>query len=125
VYSDRAVAAGDLPCVPATASDDWSDVSAKPSQIQRIEPGDAVTFELTGWSTREMPDWMLHTRVAERSDLSEADMRPQLSSATINNRLSVNLTLHAPSDAAPGTIGGLYVLSGPNFRPWAVGFVVQ
>jgi hypothetical protein len=37
----------------------------------------------------------------------------------------VTLTLHAPAEAAPGTTGGLQVLSGFNEHPWAVGFVVR
>jgi hypothetical protein len=125
VYSDRAASAGTMPCLPAGPDDVWSDVSAKPSQIQRVKPGGSVTFQLTGWSTRAQPDWKLRTHAAERSELSEDDTRPELSDETINNRTSVSLTLHAPADALPGTIGGIYVLSGPHGRPWAIGFIVE
>jgi hypothetical protein len=52
-------------------------------------------------------------------------MNPQLSSTTINNNTTVTLTLHAPREASQGTIGGVYILSGTNEHPWAVGFVVE
>ena len=43
----------------------------------------------------------------------------------IENGETVTLTLHAPFEAAPGTTGGVEVLSGVNEHPWAVGFVVR
>jgi hypothetical protein len=125
VYSNRAAIAGTTPCLPAGPDDAWNDVSAEPWQMQRIEPGHSVTFELTGWSTRELPAWALRTQVAERSDLTEAEMMPEMSSDMINNMTTVNLTLHAPARALPGTIGGINVLSGRNVRPWAIGFIVK
>jgi hypothetical protein len=125
VYSNRAAEANRAPCMPTGPDDTWMDVYAMPSQVQRIAPGESVVFELIGWSTRELPPWALRTHVTERSNLTEEEMAPVLSDDTINNRTEVTLTLHAPIDAFPGTIGGLYVLSGPNVRPWTVGFVVQ
>jgi hypothetical protein len=52
-------------------------------------------------------------------------MSPVLSDDMINNSTSVLLTLHAPETAESGAPGGVYVLSGENVRPWAVGFIVQ
>jgi len=37
----------------------------------------------------------------------------------------VKLTLHAPIDAPLGAAGGVYVLSGVNLHPWAVGFIIR
>lgn len=125
VYSNRAAAAGKSPCKPFVPDDTWSDVSAEPSKITMIPKGGSVTYRLTGWSTRELPDWKLHTHVADLSQLTEDEMRPELSSDTINNNRSVTLTLHAPATAASGTVGGVYVLSGDKMHPWAAGFVVQ
>jgi hypothetical protein len=125
VYSNRAAAANGTPCMPAGPDDTWTDVYAMPSQVQRIAPGASLVFELIGWSTRDLPPWALRTQVTERSNLTEEEMAPVLSDDTISNRMEVTLTVHAPIDALPGTIGGLYVLSGPNVRPWTVGFVVQ
>lgn len=126
VYSSTAAVAGRSPCTPFP-DDTWSNVSAEPSRMQTIPKGGSVTFTLTGWSTREIPDWKLHLRVADFSKLTEADMRPELSDDMINNSTSVTLTLHAPLDAASRTAGGVYVLSlvGSNARPWAVGFTVE
>jgi hypothetical protein len=125
IYSNQAAFMGGSPCVPFGSDDTWSDVTARPSQLQMVRRGESVTFELTGWSTREVPDWELRTRVAERSDLSEEQMRPQLSSDTINNKTTATLRLSAPPDATPGSVGGIYILSGTHARPWAVGFAVE
>ena len=125
VYSNGAVSAGKSPCKPFVPDDSWNDVSPKPSQMPQVEPGDAVTFQLTGWSTREIPDWKLSTHVADRSDFTQREMSPQLSSDTINNKLQVTLTLHVPADAPSGATGGVFVLSGDHVHPWAIGFSVK
>jgi hypothetical protein len=57
--------------------------------------------------------------------LTEDEIRPELSSNTINNNVKVMLTLHAPLHADFGAVAGIYVLSGPDAHPWAVGFFVQ
>ncbi|HEX2690623.1 MAG TPA: hypothetical protein VHN14_28600 [Kofleriaceae bacterium] len=126
VYSSLAVVAGRSPCKPFV-DDSWSNVSAEPSRMQMVPKGGSVTFTLTGWSTRELPDWQLLTQVADFSKLTEADMRPEFSDDMINNSTSVTLTLHAPANVSSGVAGGIYVLSlmGPNVHPWAVGFIVQ
>lgn len=125
VYSNHSLRVGLTPCKPFGPDDTWSDVSARPSLLQRVSPGSAVVYELTGWSTRQIPDWMLRTQTADRSEFAAATMHPEFSSDTINNRRTVTLTLHVPVDAASGSVGGVYVLSGVNIHPWAVGFVVE
>jgi hypothetical protein len=124
VYSDSAAHAGNTPCEPA-ADDAWSDVSAKPPTLSMVPRGGSVTYVLTGWSTKPVPDWSLRTRMADFSDLTLDQMQPELSSDKINNSTTVELTLHAPPDATLGAIGGIYILSGVNARPWAVGFFVH
>ena len=57
--------------------------------------------------------------------LSADEMRPELSSDMINNNVTVQLTLHAPLEAASGTTGAVEVLSGDTQHPWAVGFIVR
>jgi hypothetical protein len=125
VYSNHAAASGGSPCTPLGADDVWTDVSAEPSRIQMVPRGESVTFHLTGWSTQPVSDWTLRTLRADVSNLSEAEMDPELSSDTINNGRKVMLTLHAPQSATSGAVGGVYVLSGPSSHPWVVGFVVQ
>lgn len=125
VYSNRAASDGDPPCTPFGPSDAWSDVSADPSKMQPVPRGGSVTFVLTGWSTLELPDWELRTRAADSSMLTEDEIRPELSSNTINNNVKVMLTLHAPLHADFGAVAGISVLSGPDAHPWAVGFFVQ
>jgi len=124
VYSNRAVAAGKSPCTPFVPDDDWNDVSAKPSQMPAVAAGSSTTYVLTGWSTREIPDWKLSLHAADRSDFTLNQMSPDLSSDTINNKSKVTLTLRVPAEATSGQTGGVYVRSGDK-HPWAVGFVVQ
>jgi hypothetical protein len=125
VYSNSGVTTGKSPCKPFVPDDTWSDVTAEPSMIQNVRRGGSVTFRLTGWSTRELPDWMLSARAADFSQLTFAEMNPEFSDQTINNRTSVTLTLYAPANAPSGATGGVYVLSGAQVHPWAVGFKVQ
>ena len=125
VYSNRAAMASMPPCQPFRTDDAWSDVTAEPSQIQMIPANGSVKFRLTGWSTSPVPDWQIRVQPADVSQLSLDEMNPQLSSTSINNATTVTLTLHAPREASQGTIGGVYILSGQNGHPWAVGFAVQ
>jgi hypothetical protein len=125
VYSNTAAVSSMTPCTPGRPGDVYYDVSAEPSQIQTIPPGGSFRFELTGWSTSPLSAWKVRVRAAASSMLSYDEMRPEFSSDIINNGETVTLTLHAPAEAAPGTTGGLQVLSGFNEHPWAVGFVVR
>jgi hypothetical protein len=125
VYSNTAAMASMTPCTPTRPGDVWYDVTAEPSQIQSIAPGGSFKFRLTGWSTGPLTSWGVRVRAAASSMLSQDEMRPELSSDTINNGETVTLTLHAPFEAAPGTTGGVAVLSGANEHLWAVGFIVR
>jgi hypothetical protein len=125
VYSSAAAQASLPPCLPTMPGDSWSDVTAKPAQIQSIPPGGSIKFRLTGWSTTELPDWKLRIVPADSSNFSEDEMLPQLSGDTINNNTTVTLTLHAPFEATVNATGGVYILSGANNHPWAVGFTVS
>lgn len=128
VYSNAAARAGNPPCAPLLEGDAWSDVTAEPSQIQLLTvgaTGGEIKFRLTGWSTSPLPDWKLHIRAAETSDLSIEDMAPHLAPGdTINNSATVTLTLRAPPDSV-GATGAVEILSGANQRPWAVAFVIR
>jgi hypothetical protein len=125
VYSNTAAVASMTPCTPVRPGDVYYDVTAEPSQIQTIAAGGSFKFQLTGWSTGPLPDWRVRVRAAASSMLSYDEMRPELSSDTINNGETVTLTLHAPLESASGTTGGVAVLSGVNEHPWAVGFIVR
>lgn len=127
VYSSLAAGAGRFPCKPVATGDTWVGVSANPSKMPAIPKGGSVTFTLTGWSMEELDDWRLRIEVADFSELTLADMMPELSDDLINNNTSVRLTLHAPGDAVSGATGGVYVFSlvGANAHPWPVGFIVQ
>jgi hypothetical protein len=125
IWSNQAIAAGKSPCVPYDPDDLWYDVSADPPMMPVIPKGGMTTFTLTGWSTAATSDWQLSTATADFSDLTSQQMAPQLSDRMINNGRTVTLTLHAPSTATSGQLGGVYVMSGPQQRPWVVGFSVQ
>src|SRR5262249_52989906 len=80
VYSNHAAEARKSPCTPFVPDDAWSDVSAVPSTMQVVPRGGSVTFRLTGWSTREIPDWQLSTQVSDHSELTLDEMSPSFSS---------------------------------------------
>lgn len=123
-WSNAAAMAGQAPCVP-NEHDPWMTVTAQPATMPTIPAGGTATFTLTGWSTAPQPDWQIKTYAADYSDLTDADMAATLSTTLINNGTTSTLTLHAPTTAMSGQHGGVYVLSGPAHRPWAVGFTVQ
>lgn len=124
-WSMAAAAAGRAPCVPNHGDDEWYDVSAQPAAMPTVAKGGSVTFTLTGWSTKEVPDWTLDLYDADYSELPMAQLQPMLSATHINNGQTVTLTLHVPASAGSGKASGVYVLSGEHQRPWAVGFIVQ
>ena len=124
-WSNLAAAAGQSPCVPYDPDSVWMDVSADPPTMPTIPAGGSATFTLTGWSTQQVGDWSLDEYTADFSDLYDTDMNPTFSTKIINNGKTAQLTLHAPASARSGDFGGIYVLSGDQIRPWAVGFVVQ
>jgi hypothetical protein len=123
-WSNTAAAASENPCVPNTG-DVYETVSAEPRSMPTVAKGETVTFTLTGWSTAAEPDWTLDTYDADYSDLTAAQINPQLSATKINAGKTVTLTLKVPTGARSGSTGGVYVLSGQYQRPWAVGFIVQ
>lgn len=124
-WSNVAAAAGQSPCVPYDPDSVWMDVSADPPTMPTVPRGGTATFTLTGWSTQPVDDWTLDEYTADFSDFLDTEMTPQFSSNTINNGKTVTLTLHVPATAQSGKSGGIYVLSGKQIRPWAVGFIVQ
>lgn len=124
-WSNAAIAAGKSPCVPYDPDDIWMDVSAEPAKMPHVAAGGTATFTLTGWSTSQVADWSLDTYTADYSDLDTTQTKPQLSATTINNGQTVTLTLYVPANASSGQTGVVYVLSGHQLRPWAVGYIVQ
>ena len=123
-WSNAAAAAGGNPCVP-NQGDRWEDVTADPATMPTIPKGGTATFTLTGWSTEREADWSLDYADADYSSLYASDLNVTFDRHTINNHKTATVTLHAPTNAASGDTGGIYVLSGPYARPWAVGFSVQ
>jgi len=124
VYSNAFAEVG-FPCKPGSADDPWTDVTVKPARMPLVRRDTTATFQLTGWSTYEALDWQLDLRVSDRSAFTIDQMHPMLSDVVINNGRMVTLTLQVPPEAPSGAAGGVYVLSGVNRHPWAVGFVVQ
>ena len=125
IYSNTAAAAGKNPCVPEDPDAEWQDVTVDPATMPTIAAGSSVTFTLTGWSTSQVADWALDEFTADYADLDDTMTTPTFSSKTINNGKTVTVTLHAPANATSGQLGGIYVVSGPQLRPWPVGFIVK
>ena len=111
------------PCVPSAQPDgSLFSVSAAPSTLQQVNPGQVVTFKLTGWSTNPRADWNLSYSVWSATLLPKI----ALSSMTINNGVEVTLTLTVPNAAPSGTdfLMTIDSRSGGEVHPWPVGIFV-
>lgn len=111
------------PCVPPAQADaSVFSVSASPSTLQAVNPGQAVTFKLTGWSTKERADWSLSYSIWR------ADFLPKiaLGATTINNGGTTDLTLTVPNAAPSGSLFLMTVesKSGTDVHPWPVAMFV-
>jgi hypothetical protein len=112
------------PCVP-DQGDPYYNVSANPPEIIQAPAGSTVTFNLEGWSTVPVADWTLSTTAASASAFKPAALFPTLTTSTMNNYRTAQLTLTVPANASSGQIGGVLVQSGTNGHFWPVGVQAQ
>ena len=107
------------PCRPLTDDQPYRTVLAD-EIVKFAEPGEQVTWDLTGWSSGPTDDWPLVARhgydlgpgIADNDLLVGA---AHLSSPTINAGQRVTLTLTVPADYVPG--GSINVWSGTAWTP--------
>ena len=124
-WSNAAAAAGLAPCVP---NNDWPyygfDVS--PKTAPTVAAGSTVTFTVTGWAMSPTKNWGVAATASTYSDLTDAEMKPTLSTTHINNGDTLTIKLTVPATATSGKVGAVDVYS--TFYPsrmHPVAFVVQ
>jgi hypothetical protein len=125
-WSNRAAAAGGDPCVPASPS--YFNVSAE--DPPPLAPGQTVTVDVTGWTTKPRSDWKVLAYADSFAMPGETVFTPTLalSSATINNGGHTTLTVTVPSNAARGSIARWTLLSydeGNDQASWPMSAVVR
>jgi hypothetical protein len=107
VWSNAAAKAGGNPCVPDDGQP-YFNVSVTPDQVHKLGAGDAVTLDVTGWSTGPLPDW---TIMPFNDNGAAFDPAPTLSAATINNGGKATLTVSVPDFTPSGASMQLVVWS--------------
>jgi hypothetical protein len=125
IWSNAAAAAGNPPCVPQT-SWPYYGFSVSPSSAPTVAAGSTVIFTITGWSFSPRKNWNVDWYPASYSDLTQTEMKPTLSSTTINNGKSVTIKLTVPSTAKSGSVGSVDIFSDEfQSRVQPVTFIVQ
>jgi hypothetical protein len=95
IWSNTAAAADHDPCIPADPTRPYFNVSVDPGDIQYVNPGDTVTFTLTGWSLQPMANWTLQID----SSGGSINLDANLSDTVLNNGRTATFTLTIPDDA--------------------------
>ncbi len=124
IWSNAAAAKRENPCIPSD-SPDYMTVTASPSEMPTVAPGQTVTFTLTGWSNKLVPPWQVKLGDGDWSDYSATELQAYLSGTTVGRGGTLTLSMTAPAGAASGQIGGVKILSGPTGHLYPVGFTVE
>jgi hypothetical protein len=106
IWSNTAAKAGDRdPCIPAPSTP-YYNVTATPSTVQTIAPGQSVTLELEAWASVQVPPWMLSA-----STLGGGSFMPQLSLdvSSIGPGQTAHLTVTVPSGTASQSSALIFV----------------
>jgi hypothetical protein len=90
------------PCLPADPSVPFYTVGITPDRIQSATPGSTVTFDIAGWSTAPVADWVLYAQAAGGSFSPNV----HLSTTRMNNGSHATLSVDVPA----GTPSGSYAL---------------
>ena len=123
MYSNAEAAAGREPCVPAPPGWLLFNVSPAPDIVPTVAAGHTTQITLTGWSAQPMKSWTLSVQPWGQSDF---DPTARLSANSINNGLTVKVTLKVPPGTQSGSVGTAVVYSGPGGgRFWPVSVVAQ
>lgn len=123
VWSNRG-AALDAPCVPAAPPAHYG-VASTPATMPSVDAGAQITFTLTGWSASSTAPWAISLVDAPNATIGLADLVAKLGSTSISNGATTTLTLTVPKTAQSGSVGGLFVTSGPARRPSPIAFTVR
>lgn len=125
VYSNASAADGGVPCLPSPEPYYGTDV--EPHTFVTLPAGESATFNVTGWSSAPVADWMI-TPTPYISSPSSFVPTAVLAAATLNNGGKTVLTVTVP----PGTPSSSYALilvqsyqSQTDYTSALVGVLVQ
>jgi hypothetical protein len=106
VYSNAAAKRGGDPCVPAV--DPYFATDVEPQNFVSVQPGESVSFSVTGWSTSAVASWGLsETRYINQP--SAYQPTATLDSNEMNNGGKAKLTIAVPLGAPSGSYAILAV----------------
>jgi hypothetical protein len=127
IWSNAAIASGDSPCQPWPANVPFLNVDSDSDEYRVVRPGDTLTVELTGWSTKPYGAWPIVT--IDQFGSGDFAVNPQLSAPRITNGGHVTITVTIPEDAKPGQRDAIWIesLTDDNqyVAGWPVGFQVE
>jgi len=104
-----------LPCGPSTAEQDDAafTVSASPSRVVLLAPGETATVAIRGWSRRAVAPWEVRLETfAANPDLSAA-----LSGSEMGNGGTLFVKVSAATTASPGAPAVFVLRSGRGADP--------
>jgi hypothetical protein len=107
IWSNAAANAGTDPCIPAPKGEPLYDVTATPTKVQTVKPGESATFVLTGWATEDIAPWKLEAVAWGYGFTPTA----KLEKDTIANGETTKITITVPADAPPKAQGQAMVYS--------------
>jgi hypothetical protein len=107
VWSNAAATAGGDPCIPSDGSV-YFNVSITPDEVHMLSDGQAITLDVTGWSTGPTGDWSI---MPFTDNGSVFDPLPMLTKTTIGNGGKAQLTVSVPDFAQSGSWVQLVVYS--------------
>ncbi len=125
IWSNTAAAASSEPCIPADPQAPYFNVSPSPAESQGVSAGQSITFQITGWSTKPVPNWSLQLI----ETMGDFQPQVQLDRQTINNGVTANLTITVPP-GTPQQSGAILLLISASqgeqdFNIWPIAVFVQ
>jgi hypothetical protein len=97
VWSNASSLAGAAPCVPA--ADAYYNVSVSPTGMQPVQPGQTISFTLTGWSSGPVGTWNIYADAYAAPCCASFTPHIALEQTTMMNGGTVMLTVTIPPDA--------------------------
>jgi len=109
IWSNKAVAAGQVPCQPWSAASPYFSLVG-PTTMASGAPGSSVNISITGWASA--PSIQPIYLYAQDGDYYvDFASTPTLSAQQVLPSQSVTVTLHIPSTAQPGQHGAAWILA--------------
>jgi hypothetical protein len=120
VWSNAAALSGGSPCVPVPAGEAYFNTSVPTTMLQNVVPGQVLSFPVTGFSDRPVPDWLAYATVYP----ALSTFYPVLAPDTFhpNNGHVTTLTITVPTTAMHGDYATIYLVSTENVTTYATDF---